>query len=205
MPTSSFPWKILDGYNEIQYYSMNAYYTLTLFPWLPSPSVELQLVWCSLAFRWGHRPAAWKVERKCKEAEFAAQVLLHLHSHRNCSRTGNSEKQIFVFLREQSICVQTGCKVDPGLLDSLFGLILKQTEMRGFLAAWCISFLGILLFFTFFICLSCSCQKSGVCLKMKLTLDKEHFVLLMLPFTWLGQGEPRKAVFWVPLRNVRLE
>lgn len=143
-------------------------------------------------------------KRKCREAGFAAQVLLHLHSHRSCCRAGNSKKQIPVFLHEQNICVQTGCRADPGLLDWLFRLILKQTEMRGFLAAWCISFLGILLFFMFFICLSCSCQKSGVCLKMKSTLDKEHFILLMLPFTWLGQGEPRKA-FGVSVRNVRLE
>lgn len=70
------------------------------------------------------------VERYCREAVFAARVLLQLHSHRTCCRIGSSKKQILVFPCGQNICVQTGCKVDPGLLDSLFNI--KADRKEGF-------------------------------------------------------------------------
>ena len=168
--------------------------------------MELQSVRCTLAFRCGRRPCVQDVERKCRETAFAAHVLLYLHSHRSCCRTGSSKKQIPVFPCGQNICVQAGCKVDPGLLESLFSLMLKQTGMRVFLTAWCVSFLCILPFL-YLPHLSFLFMSKIWCLfkRMKSTLDKEPFILLMLPYTWLGQGEPRRAIFWVPLRNVRLE
>lgn len=54
--------------------------------------------------------------------------------------------------------------------------------------------------------LCCTSVKNLLFFKwMKSPLDKEPLTLLVKPFTWLEQGEPRRANFWVPPRNVRLE
>lgn len=103
------------------------------------------------------------------------------------------------------ICVQTGCKV-----DRFTGLIVHfNIKAGGNRVSFNYMMCFLLVYPSFSLPFSFLCYTSVKNLLffkwMKGLLGKEPFTLLMMPFTWLEQGEPRRAIFWIPPRNVRLE